>query len=456
MLGLVESESFEEGFSIAQDVVDIALGKGAEDVAVIYKEDVGRHLRFSQNKADIANTWLYKRISVCIGKEKRILVVETEDLQLESLKRFIEGSVDSMKYLPPRPVYASMPEGPFEYPLVQDLYDDRILEAEDELVDMAKTAIDSALSEGAERVAGVVKSRAGYSCLVTTGGVNICSRDSQVYLEIRAFANEEATGHGTTCSRSLSGLDPKRAGMEAGRDAMLAKNHTKGEPGKYNVIFGRSALGNLVGIFGHMASALYILMQMSPYVDKIDQKIASEKVTLIDDPLMSAGYGSRVHDDEGLPTKRNVIIEEGVLKTYLHNRLTAKAFNTNSTANAGWIIPKPWYLILKPGETKDEELIEEMKEGLIVKNATYLRFQNYRTGDFSAVIRDGVFRVKNGEIIEEVRGLRLSDNLLNLLSNVYQVSREAIPVFHWWMEWEVPVVTPLMAVHNVGFTSAIL
>ncbi len=453
---MAESESFEEGLSTVQKILDIALRKGAEDVAVIYDEEIGRHLRFSQSKADIVNTWLYKKVAVCIGKEKRVLVVETEDLRPENLRRFVEESIDAMKYLPPRPVYAPMPEGPFDYPVVPSLYDERLLTAEDELVDAAKIAIDSALSEGAERVAGVIRSRAGYSCLATTGGVNVCARDSQIYLEVRAFADEEATGHGVTCSRSLGGIDPKRAGIEAGMDAVLAKNFTKGEPGRYDVVFGRSALGNLVGIFGHMASAMYVLMQMSPYVGKLNQKIASEEITLIDDPLKPAGYGSRAYDDEGLPTKKNTIIENGVLKTYLHNRLTAKAFNAESTANAGWIIPKPWYLILKPGDAGEEELIEELKDGLLVKNATYLRFQNYMTGDFSAVIRDGVFRVKNGEIIGEVRGLRLSDNLLNMLSNVYQISREALPIFHWWMEWEVPVETPLIAIHNVGFTSATL
>jgi len=453
---LAEYESFEEGLDLTQDVLDIAVKKGVEDVAVIYSQEVGKHLRFSHNRADISNTWFYKRIAICMGKEKRVLVVETEDIQPKNLKKFIEESVDSMKYLPPRPVYAPMPEGPFEYSVIPGLYDDKLLTAEDELVDLAKRSIDSALSEGAERVAGVVRSRAGYSCLATTGGVSVCARDSQIYLEIRAFADEEATGHGATCSRSLDGIDPEKAGMEAGRDAVMAKNPIKGEPGRYDVVFGRSALGNLVGIFGQMASAMYVLMQMSPYIGKLNQKIASEKVTLVDDPLTPAGYGSRAYDDEGLPTRRNLIIEEGILKTYLHNRLTAKAFNAELTGNAGWLIPRPWYLILKPGVVKEEELIEDMRDGLIVKNATYLRFQNYRTGDFSAVIRDGVFRVKNGEIIGETRGLRLSDNLLNILSNIYLISKEAVPIYHWWMEWNVPVVTPIIAVHKVGFTAATL
>ena len=89
-----------------------------------------------------------------------------------------------------------------------------------------------------------------------------------------------------------------------------------------------------------------------------------------------------------------------------------------------------------------------------MRNATYLRFQNYRTGDFSAVIRDGVFLVEGGEIKGEVRGLRLSENVLHLLSNVYAVSRETRQMTHWWAEFGPPVVTPVIAVRDVAFTAA--
>lgn len=449
----MNSEFLDEGMKLAEEVLEIAQRKGADDVAVIYEDWIGRHFRFSQSRVDISNSWLYNKLSLCVGKEKRVLVAETQDLRPDRLKKFVEDSIDAVKHLPPREIYEPLPEGPFDYPIVPDLYDQRLLTAEEKLVDAAKIAIDSALLEGAERVAGAIKSGAGYSCLVTSGGVAVCSRESKVHLEVRAFAGE-GSGHGTTCSRFLDGIDAVRAGEEAGRDASLSKDLFKVQEGKYDAVFGRSALGNLVDVFGQMASGLYILMRMSPYTNKLNQKIASETVTLIDDPLMPGGFGSRAYDDEGFPTKRNVIIEKGVLKTYLHNRLTAKAFSARSTGNAGWIVPRPWNLVLLPGDFGEEEIVQEVRRGLVVKNVTYLRFQNYLTGDFSAVIRDGVFLVENGEIKAAVKGLRLSDNLLKLLSNLYSASKRAVPVYHWWMEWKIPVVTPLVAIREVRFTSA--
>jgi len=108
---------------------------------------------------------------------------------------------------------------------------------------------------------------------------------------------------------------------------------------------------------------------------------------------------------------------------------------------------------VEPGDMSDEELMAEVKRGLFVNNITYVRFQDYARGDFSAVIRDGVFLVEDGEIRRAVKGLRLSDNVLNVLASIRGLSREARQVSHWWMEWGSPaVVTPLVLAEKVGFT----
>jgi PmbA protein len=177
-------------------------------------------------------------------------------------------------------------------------------------------------------------------------------------------------------------------------------------------------------------------------------------ISIIDDPLKPGGYGSRSFDMEGYPTRRNVILEAGLLRTYLHNRLTAKAMNTTTTANAGWVSPQPWNIVINPGDMSNEELVHELRDGLIIRNATYLRFQDYRAGDFSAIIRDGLFKVEKGEIVGSARGLRLSDNVLRILSSIFAVGKDSRQIYHWWMEWEVPVESPPIAVRDVGFTSA--
>jgi len=142
-----------------------------------------------------------------------------------------------------------------------------------------------------------------------------------------------------------------------------------------------------------------------------------------------------------------------VLKTYLHNSITAKRHNTSSTANAGWVVPRPWNVVVQAGDRSDEELLAEVRRGLLVNNITYVRFQDYARGDFSAVIRDGVFLVEGGEIKTGVKGLRLSDNVLSMLGSVQALSEEARQTAHWWMEWGSPaVVTPIVLMGQVGFT----
>jgi len=116
-------------------------------------------------------------------------------------------------------------------------------------------------------------------------------------------------------------------------------------------------------------------------------------------------------------------------------------------------VPRPWNVVVSTGDRSDEELMAEVKHGLFVNNITYVRFQDYAKGDFSAVIRDGVFLIQDGEIKRAVKGLRLSDNVLNILSSVRALSKEARQVTHWWMEWGSPaVVTPLVLAEKIGFT----
>ncbi len=143
-----------------------------------------------------------------------------------------------------------------------------------------------------------------------------------------------------------------------------------------------------------------------------------------------------------------------MLKTYVHNRFTAKKFNAEHTGNAGWISPRVWELEIAPGELKEDELLEFLGEGLIVGNATYIRFQNYLAGTFSAIIRDGIFYVKNGEVKHAVRGLRLSDSMPRILQNIIGLSKERVQVYHWWLESDIPVIAPSIVVEGVKFTKA--
>jgi len=141
-----------------------------------------------------------------------------------------------------------------------------------------------------------------------------------------------------------------------------------------------------------------------------------------------------------------------VLKTYLHNGTTAMLHNAKTTGNAGIVAPHPWNLIIESGDWKKEEMIEEIKEGLLITNVWYTRFQNYRNGDFSTVARDAAFYIKNGEIEHAVKGIRISDNLQRIFENITALSKE-IRQIYWW-EVENPVFAPYALAKNVRITTS--
>jgi PmbA protein len=160
---------------------------------------------------------------------------------------------------------------------------------------------------------------------------------------------------------------------------------------------------------------------------------------------------NRVFDDEGVPAKENVLISRGVLKTYVHNTSTAKIFKTETTGNAGIISPSPWNIELDPSDISRDEMFKEVKHGLYLTNTWYTRFQNYATGDFSTIPRDGIFLIENGEIKQSWKDIRLSDNALKMLNDIVGISKERQHV-HWWIEAEPPSLSPYILMKDVQIT----
>ena len=168
--------------------------------------------------------------------------------------------------------------------------------------------------------------------------------------------------------------------------------------------------------------------------------------TLEDDATLPTGFNSVSFDDEGVPTKKTTIIDKGILKTYLHNTSTAKKYKVETTANAGLISPKPFNVVFdcRKGD------IFDVKEGIYITNVWYTRFQNYSSGDFSTIPRDGAFLIKNGEIVQSLKGMRISDNMLDILKNIQCCNKKLWQIKSW--EAEIPTFTPEVLVNNVSIT----
>jgi PmbA protein len=224
------------------------------------------------------------------------------------------------------------------------------------------------------------------------------------------------------------------------------------EEGTFQVLMSPTVAANLLSLVGEFCSAFAVEAGTSYLLGKMGKKVASDGLDLTDHGKKEGCLEARTFDDEGQPTRSTRLIEGGVLRSYLHNLSTAKRSKTKTTGNAGLIEPGPWNLEVGSGDSGYEEMLAEMKRGLILTSNWYTRFKNYRTGEFSTVPRDGTYLVETGEVRAPIKGIRISDSLERMFSSIRLLSKNREWV-EWW-EVETPVLCPWVLVDGVTVTKA--
>ena len=233
----------------------------------------------------------------------------------------------------------------------------------------------------------------------TTGEADGVAKRSGIELSLRAFGQGVASGHAVSVATREQDFDPGITGTEAGSMAKQAVNPVEGDTGTRPAVLAPMVFADLVQQVGRMASAFHVDAGMSFLAERLDQPIGSKVLTLADDANLPGALGTMPFDHEGLPTKRTTIIEEGVLRSYLHNTSTAAKAGVESTANAGLIAPQPFNLVVEPGRCTLEELIGQVEDGIFVSNDWYLRYQDYARGDFSTILRDAMFVIEGTDLL---------------------------------------------------------
>ncbi|WP_297459846.1 TldD/PmbA family protein [Thermococcus sp.] len=436
------------------DLNDFILRKAKElgfgDVVVLGYETNRRQVRFANNEITVAKYWHERKVELFVEKDKRIANTTITELSRENIERVLKTLKKNIEGLSPKEDYYGIAEGPFRYEDIPETFDKSIVEL-DEPNEYVERAINAALERGARRVAGVLYTDHDRIYLTTSNGVEAFDEGTGIEISVRAFIGDLESGHGTNSVRVLRKFDPESAGRKAGEIASLARNPEQGPEGRFDVIFDPLAFANLLSYMSFMTSAYAAEAGFSPFVNRLGQKVANEIVTVKDVGNLPNGYGTRKFDDEGVPTRETTIIENGTFRTFLLNTSLARKYGVETTANAGLIMPHAWNIVLEPGDYSREELFGEVKRGIYITNVWYTRFQNYVTGDFSTIPRDGIFLIENGEL-KPIRNIRVSDNLLGILDRVKAMGRETHHV-HWW-EVRTPVTAPYVLVKDVGITRA--
>jgi len=415
-------------------------------------------LRFANNSVTVVQSWDETVPTLYMISRRKRAGARVEDLGIDALKEVMRTLKAAMDITKPSEVDSALPKGPFIYEPVPRAYDPRVSEITYELADVAQEAIDAALAEGAKRCSGTVVTSEWERFVKTSAGAEGEDKGTNIELTIRAFVEDDSSGQGISCATGREDFNPDAAGSEAGRIASQARNPVFGKEGKYKILLGPAIMADFLSRTADFASAYYVDLGLSFLAGKIGQKVASEKLTLLDDRRMPGGINSCSLDEEGYPTQRTTLIERGLLKTFLHSSYSVAKYGGALTGSAFYvggtwgIAPVPLNIIVEPGEHDDDELFEQVDDGLYLTNNWYTRFQNYQTGDFSSICRDGAFEIRDGKIGRSLKGLRISDNMSRILQSISALSKER----RWIRWWEVPtpVYLPHTVVEDVGITRA--
>jgi TldD protein len=273
----------------------------------------------------------------------------------------------------------------------------------------------------------------GHSLFINSEGTRIENENIRVLMYMTAvakdstlqYASERLGGDGFEVIKE--GNIPQKAENAKNRALRLlsAKPCPKGE---FNVILDPE----LAGVFiheavGHASEADLVLQNDSVFKDKIGEVVGSEYVTVIDNPLIEGSFGYYKYDSEGVKGSETKIIENGVLKNYLHTRETAGRLNMETTGNArAQGLDKPLVRMsntyIQPGDWKFDELLQDTKNGIFLKGS---RGGQVDTGkglfQFNAV---EAFLIENGELTTPLRDAGLSGEILDILHNIDAVSDE--------------------------------
>ena len=194
--------------------------------------------------------------------------------------------------------------------------------------------------------------------------------------------------------------------------------------GKYNIIMDSSTVESLLHTYASVFSARSAYMKTSLLAGKEGEIIASENVTLIDDPFYPEKFGHCPFDGEGVAVYTKNVIENGRLNTLLYNRMYAKLLGRETTGNAAdatHIEPKGLYFA--PGELSNAELLKKLGDGLYLTSLQGLHAgANVQSGDFS-LQADG-FLVKDGVKVSPIKNFTVADNFYQLLKKVDAISSE--------------------------------
>jgi len=404
-----------------------------------------------------------RRIAIRIIHQKKITSAETT--AIDKIPDVIDSTLLATKYVKTRDFWKSLPSELKNVKQVDALYDKRLEEISGiGAADIAQEMINSTLDEKIADITGSLN--IVFENFELGNSSNLRFADNATYISGMINADSKCgtipvSGIGHESCRTLDAFKPEDVGEEAKKMCVSSINPQRPNEGECSVIFEPYSVGELLAfVFASNFSLKTYSEKRSCFFEKLEKKIANENFSLIDNPHMPEGIGSKSIDEEGIPTKKNPLIEEGIFKNLYSDLYDSFKYSQKPSGNAARqglpfgrdaiSIPlsMPHSLHITKGDISKDEIIKDTKKGLLIGRLWYTYAVNPIRGDFSCTARSGIKIIENGET-KPSKSVRIVHNLPKMLQNISAVADDEKRVLQWA---SLPSITPSIKAEGIKIT----
>lgn len=434
----------EEKYSLAKWAMNHALKNGAQQVSVSISNSQSSGVEVRDKKIDKLEQSLQSGLSIRLFVDKKYSAHSTNRLKKDELARFIKEAIAGTKYLS-EDEFRTLPD-PDLYFKGEKPNDLKVLDSNFDKVDPQKKidlafAIEKEVLGKDERIISVSTSYfdgLNSRVMVTSNGFE--GDTSNSYFGLSASVSVKSGD-----ARPESGwyeseiffdkLKKQDIGTIALEKALKKLGQKKLESAKMQMLVENRQVGRIFGPLMNALNGSAIQQKNSFLIDKLNEKVVSEKLTLVDDPFIIGGRGSRYFDGEGLATKKRLVFEKGVLKNYYIDTYYAKKLEVEPTGGS------TTNLVFENGKKTLNELIASVEKGIFVTGFNGGN-SNGSTGDFSYGIEG--FLIENGKLTQPVGEMNITGNMLDLWSNIADIANDPNKSSSW--------LTPSILFNGVDFS----
>lgn len=421
--------------NLTEDLLAKVKRKGASAADVIAVEGDLASVQVRLSAVDKLSRAQEKRLGLRVYFGHRSAGASTSDFSPAALDELVETTCELAQAVVEDP-YAGLP-APADMATDRpdlDLYDSRMLPM-DRMIELAERteraalAVDPRLtnSEGAE-----FGTFGGRTLFANSHGFYGEYQSSSFSCSVAPIAVQDGLmqrDYWYAVGRKLNALDsPEDVGREAGRRTVRRLGARKIATCRVPVVFDPEMAGSFLGNLCSAVNGYAIYKGASYLIGRLGERIAPEMVTVYDDGRMPGGLGSKPFDGEGLATRKTVIVERGILQSYLLDTYAAQKLNLTSTGNASRSVGEApsagaTNFYLAPGTISPDEIVRSVKRGLYVTELIGFGI-NMVTGDYS---RGAVgFWIENGELAYPVEEITIAGNLKDMWIGVEAIGNDLV------------------------------